>query len=612
MALDSTVLSGDSSANAPIADPSPSSSWEAGANNSPTPTLVDVTPPTAPDINGTPSGVDPTTPIGNGQAAGPIAPPAPSAPGQKPSLWKTVLQGALWGLANSGGATHFGSGLGAGAAGVFKGQQQEVENQQRQQMLQFESLRAADSHIAALDTHRAMNQQSAEWKVQYAQKQAEYQAFLQNNFGIEPNLSFNDSATEANAGLQTLANQNGGTIPPVVTSQQPADHGTPGSIAVYSPSQQQMRQNAAGFRNLINIQRQVLGQPPIDDPSFNSLGFKGQRDAAQAAISFLSPTPGYNLDKNKPDYLPNVLAQKQQQLQQYQAHKDVNGNPDADPNVVRQLQNGISYLQSSWDTSNKMENDAQAANIRATAPAKADAARQEDLAKQDTPQGRATLAKTQQDLIDAKYKNADAHQKALFDTGVDPQTGERLNLANAPDEALIDGNTKQPIPTKMLATLKPTQQESNRADFARSALHSLDLIDELKAKGKLPNGPLSGMTTKALIKSGLSDKDAADAYGLIALAQSAATGAHVGGRFSSEIMQKMNGLLSLNANDAQFEGQELALRQVMTPYAQQGGRQTVAQYKQEVIGSIQTLKNGQKVKVTGLDKNGNFVGSPVQ
>jgi len=162
----------------------------------------------------------------------------------------------------------------------------------------------------------------------------------------------------------------------VITSQEPADQGTHGSIKVYSPSQQQMQQNATGFRSLINTQRAVAGQPPVDDATFNSLGFKGQRDAAQAAIAFLSPTPAYTLDKNSPSYLPNVLAQKQQQLQQYQQHKDVNGQPDADPTVERQLQNGINYLQHSWDTSNAMENKAAVDQITAEAPAKAASAAQ--------------------------------------------------------------------------------------------------------------------------------------------------------------------------------------------------------------------------------------------
>ena len=106
---------------------------------------------------------------------------------------------------------------------------------------------------------------------------------------------------------------------------------------------------------MIDTQRAVQGMPPVDDASFNSMGFKGARDAALGAIEFLKPTPTFSLDKNSPNYLPIVLAQKQQQLQQYQDHKDGNGKPDADPSVVTQLKNGIDYLQKSWDSSNKQE-----------------------------------------------------------------------------------------------------------------------------------------------------------------------------------------------------------------------------------------------------------------
>jgi hypothetical protein len=61
----------------------------------------------------------------------------------------------------------------------------------------------------------------------------------------------------------------------------------------------------------------------------------------------------------------------------------------------------------------------------------------------------------------------------LYAYGKDPVTGEKLTLDNAPDQMLVDrkGN---PIPFKMLTTMKPTMQESNRADFAKSAIHSLD------------------------------------------------------------------------------------------------------------------------------------------
>lgn len=322
-------------------------------------------------------------PQGDGSAQNPIILPpktadnstgimAPTNPGGKQSVWMNVVKGALFGMAAGAGTKNMGTGMSAGLAKQQEVQQQEVENLQKAKQLQFESVKAADSHIAAMDEHVRSQQLDQNSQLEYKQKSAEYQNFLQENFGVEPDLEFNDRPSQATAGLSTLSQQNGGTIPPVATVQQPSGKGWgTGNVAVYSPSTQQMKQNANGYRDLINTQRTVQGLPPIDDPTFNSMGFKGQRDAAQAAIEFMKPTPTYSLDKNKPDYLPNVLAQKQQQLQQYQNHKDVNGKPDADPNVEKTLQNGIGYLQNAWESGNKMENDAQVENIQATAPAKA-------------------------------------------------------------------------------------------------------------------------------------------------------------------------------------------------------------------------------------------------
>lgn len=336
----------------------------------------------APDMGGAPQPVmDPGALAGPAPQPGapapapvqPAAPPPPPVPVK--GLAQLIIQGALWGLAGSKGSTSFGGGLAGGAQGYSQGKQQETENAQRTQQLQFESVRAADSHIAALDEHKRADQLSETAKLDYKQKSADYQSFLQNNFGVEPNLSFNDNNAEATAGLQTIANGNpDGKISPVSAIHHPEADGTEGKVAVFSPSQQQMRQNAQGFRNLVNTQRQIQGLPDIDDATFNSMGFKGQRDAAQGAIEFLKPTPTFTLDKNKPEYLPNVLAQKKQQLAQYEAHKDANGKPDANPNVEKQLQDGVSFLQNSWDNSNKMENKAASDAVAATAPAQAAAA----------------------------------------------------------------------------------------------------------------------------------------------------------------------------------------------------------------------------------------------
>lgn len=208
-----------------------------------------------------------------------------------------------------------------------------------------------------------------------------------------------------------------------------------------------------------------------------------------------------------------------------------------------------------------------------------------------------TVADTQEAQAGAKLKTAqtteaytNAHKAVaemgvqgadkMIDTGVNPYTHEQLNLLNAPDTMMVDQQGR-PIPFKMLTAMKPSQQETNRADFANSVVHMLDSVDKLKAAGKLPNGPVTGLTKSMLAKAGLGDADAQKAINDISLIQSAATGAHVGGRFSVPVLQKMQGLLGMNMNDAQFQGAEDSIRDVMQGYVQSGGRHTVAQWKQD-------------------------------
>jgi hypothetical protein len=250
----------------------------------------------------------------------------------------------------------------------------------------------------------------------------------------------------------------------------------------------------------------------------------------------------------------------------------------------------------------KADADAATANAQ-TAQTNAKYADQKD--QQAIKEGNARIALTRAQTANqyaeaAKNKIlvSSAADAKMLDTGINPVTKQKLTLDNAPDEMLIDDATKQPIPFKMLSTLKPTSQEINRGDFANSVLHSLDQLDNLRTVGKLPNGPLSGLTTKALTKAGMSDADAQKAMNFISFAQSAATGAHVGGRFSVPILQKMGDMIQINMNDSQFKGAEDSIRDVMTQYARQGGRLTVGQYKQQLAGQQQQTQPQQQQNVT--------------
>jgi hypothetical protein len=553
----------------------------------------------------------------------PAAAPAPAAPavptmGGQPSPWKQLVMGALIGASQGAGGKGFGQGMARGGEAVTQANQQRIENAQNAQKLQFESVQAANDMIRARNEARAADDAHEEHAQTLQTQQMASQERLEE-MGITPKLTISGSSpaethAQAAGGLQTLANQNGGTIPRVATTNAPdstSDDGKTHTIHVYSVSPQDITSNPNGTLDLINDDRKVKGLPPISQSDLQIAAGQvkpgnwraGAADMANDALQHLYtvPTPDAEPAKNAA-----MQAHLQQQLDTYKQ------STDANPNTVKVLQSQLDAFGKAAENQRAITARAESNTTLETAPAKATAAGMEQQAKNtvdaNSAKGRAELANAQQELIDKKYSNAENHQKALFNEGQDPVTGEKLNLSNAPDEALIDGNTKQPIPTKMLSTLKPTQQESNRADFATSALHSLDIIDDLKAQGKLPNGPISGWTTKGLEKAGVNSEDAAQAIGLVALTQSAATGAHVGGRFSAQIMDKMNGLLTMNSNDSQFAGQEKALRDVMTPYAQRGGRETVAQYKQSVIGTTVTdKKSGRTGTVTGFDKNGQMV-----
>lgn len=187
---------------------------------------------------------------------------------------------------------------------------------------------------------------------------------------------------------------------------------------------------------------------------------------------------------------------------------------------------------------------------------------------------------------DAMVNHADqvriSGQKNMFDYGVNPANKEKLTIDNAPDEMLVNSKTGQPIPFKMLSTLKPSQMESNRADFARSAIHSLDKIDEILKAGEVKYGQgfATGPLDKIMAKVGLGQEYQQELLNYLTFAQSAATGAHVGGRFNVPIMDKMGTTVTVGMNLNQLRGAIDSIKDVMQQYTDQGGRLTVQQYKE--------------------------------
>jgi hypothetical protein len=293
------------------------------------------------------------------------------------------LRGVLYGLATGGVPGAIAGSIDPSAAQTryvqnqdmrqAKVAQAQLQNQQTAQNIQFESVKAADSHIQAMKTAQNADLLNQESRIEIAQKNADYAAYLQNQFGIAPDVKISGNGQEVHdqaiAAHGTLAAENGGQIPPVQANVMPHTPGKPTfDIGVYAPSQQDLQRNPTGFRKIVDTQRAVQGLPPIDDLSWTSgggKGYQGQRMMVLDAQKFLSPLQDFTEQS-----LPAVLAQRKQQLAAYQGHTDGNGQPDADPGTVRALQSSVDLLSKAQDDVNASKAQAAASQITAETPAK--------------------------------------------------------------------------------------------------------------------------------------------------------------------------------------------------------------------------------------------------
>lgn len=192
----------------------------------------------------------------------------------------------------------------------------------------------------------------------------------------------------------------------------------------------------------------------------------------------------------------------------------------------------------------------------------------------------------------------------MFKTGINPITGEKLSLANAPDSMLVDSKGR-PVPQNLQSFFKPSQNERQTADTARQALAiSADLRAAVQ---KNPNlvGPLLGNSKEGLAKLGFGDEQAQKFLDDISFLQSAATKVHTG-RFSSEILKKMGAMLKPGMNAQQFVGGLNSIDEVMGRYAVEDKLITVGDYKtmqQAPSGAAsgQQPPAGATMKVPGSD-----------
>lgn len=168
-----------------------------------------------------------------------------------------------------------------------------------------------------------------------------------------------------------------------------------------------------------------------------------------------------------------------------------------------------------------------------------------------------------------------------------------LGLEGAPDMMLVQPATGLPIPMKMLSTLKPTPTEQNRADFAASAMHSADKIQQLVDQAKAQIGPFDGRVSELMAKAGLGDQFNQELQNYVRFTQSAATAAHTG-RFSVPILDKMDKMIGPEMNSDQLAGAIDSIKGQMAPYADAGWKPTVWEYR-SWLGGAGTTPSGKTV-----------------
>lgn len=194
--------------------------------------------------------------------------------------------------------------------------------------------------------------------------------------------------------------------------------------------------------------------------------------------------------------------------------------------------------------------------------------------------------------------------EAMFKTGVNPITGERLSLSNAPDSMFVDSKGR-PVPQNEQSFYKPSQNERQTADTARQVLAISATLRAAVQKNQNLVGPLLGNSKSALSKLGFGDAESQKMLDDIAFLQSGATKMHTS-RFSNEILKKMGNMIKPGMNTQQFTGALNSIDEVAGRYAKEDQLVTVADYKQMQetpagVNNTQSPPPGATMKVPGSD-----------
>jgi hypothetical protein len=257
--------------------------------------------------------------------------PTPSAP-PKQGFWRTLLMGAMNGLAGAKGATSFGGGAAGGAAGQLAQQQQQVENQQAASVnasnIRF---RDAQSALAAANLTRQdqeMHQAGEEFQMKrdkFAQDQVD---FNEKHFGISYRPVPNTNEAAMQYLQQATANDQAGAHVPAGIVMSPSTIYVPVQDAENSPLKEY---------NYLQKMGPLFGLPVPSRSDYLGANTQQRRMMLEPVQNLVSGH-ARNGQPLTAQALDSQVAYMSSALKTYSARAD------ADPDVVAQGKNTLDLL----------------------------------------------------------------------------------------------------------------------------------------------------------------------------------------------------------------------------------------------------------------------------
>lgn len=342
-----------------------------------------------------------------------------------PSVWKQIVLGALIGM--SSGGKNFAQGAQMGSENVRNAEQTGVENFKSQQQLKFQSLEAANSVIRLRNETRAADNADQEHQITMSNQMRDANEWADEHMQPRPyqinGTSSADTQAQGAGMLKTVSNANGGSIPIVTGTTSTKGQGPDKDkhqINIYAPTAADLAtpdgQNAA--LDAINLANKIQNPNAPDltweqvkqmgasaNPQNPRAGVQAMWARSQGLIIGQAPLSTAKTADEISAENAGMQAHLEQQLETYSK------SPNADKSTVNALTSQLESFKTAAARQRQLAAQGQSDTTVQTAPAKASAAQQEELAKQNTPQGRAELAKTQAETAKTQVET----KKAEFD-----------------------------------------------------------------------------------------------------------------------------------------------------------------------------------------------------